>query len=107
VETTSSIQRFRHGRVSLAERLAAFFREHPRKWIDGRKLASIAGGYAWRTRVSDLRRPPYSMTLENRLRHIKTTDDGRLTVSEYRCVPAELTPRELVTAVSTAWELRP
>lgn len=107
METTASIQRFKRGRGSLAERLAAFFREHPGKWIDGRKLAAIAGGDAWRTRVSDLRRPPYSMTLENRLRHIKTTDDGRLTVSEYRYVPAELTPSKLATAVSTAWELRP
>jgi hypothetical protein len=67
-------------------RLAAFFRERPGCWIDGRTLGPIAGSYAWRTRISDLRRAPFLMTIENRLRSIQT-EDGAITISEYRYVP--------------------
>lgn len=67
-------------------RLAAFFRERPNRWIDGRSLGPIAGCYAWRSRVSDLRRAPFYMQIENRIRAIDT-DDGAITVSEYRYVP--------------------
>ena len=52
-------------------------------------LAPIAGSYAWRTRVSDLRRGPFLMTIENRQRTIQT-DDGPITVSEYRFVPPQV-----------------
>jgi hypothetical protein len=67
-------------------RLAAFFRERPGCWVDGRALALIAGSYAWRTRVSDLRRAPFYMQIENRQRTIQT-DHAPITVSEYRFVP--------------------
>lgn len=40
---------------SLCDQLEAYFKARPGLWIDGRKLATIAGAYAWRTRVSDLR----------------------------------------------------
>jgi hypothetical protein len=72
--------------VTRAERLAAFFRERPGCWIDGRRLGAIGGCYAWRSRVSDLRRAPFYMEIENRLRAV-STDDGLITVSEYRFVP--------------------
>lgn len=68
-------------------RLAAFFRERPGCWVDGRMLAPEAGSYAWRTRISDLRRAPFLMTIENRQRAIET-EDGAITISEYRYVPA-------------------
>ena len=65
--------------ASLCARLAAFLKARPNQWIDGRELATIAGAYGWRTRVSDLRRPPYSLTIENRQRR-----EGQYVVSEYR-----------------------
>jgi hypothetical protein len=65
--------------LCLCGRLAAFFNARPGEWIDGMELGRIAGSYAWRTRVSDLRRPPYNLTIENRQRR-----QGRRVVSEYR-----------------------
>lgn len=41
--------------MSLNDRLEALFRSRPGEWIDGRKLAEVAGYAAWRTRVSNLR----------------------------------------------------
>ena len=66
--------------MSTVDRLATFFEARPGQWIDGMALAQIAGSYAWRTRVSDLRKR--GLTVENRQRKI-----GRLTISEYRFVP--------------------
>jgi hypothetical protein len=51
--------------VSLCERLAAYFRERPGQWIDGHALLDIGGTFAFRTRLSELRRPPFNMTIEN------------------------------------------
>jgi hypothetical protein len=68
------------------QRLAALFRERPGCWIDGRMLGTVAGSYAWRTRISDLRRAPFLMTIENR-QHTVQTEDGAITISEYRYVP--------------------
>ena len=65
----------------LCARLAALFKSKPGVWIDGRQLATVAGTYGWRTRVSDLRRPPFNFTIENRQRR-----KGRQVVSEYRLV---------------------
>ena len=70
-----------------AGRLADYFRGRSGRWIDGGVLGQIAGSYAWRTRVSDLRRAPFYMQIENRLRAVPT-DDGPITVSEYRFVPS-------------------
>ena len=76
--------------TSLNSQLEQFFRERPNEWIDGRKLETIAGRYAWRTRVSDLR-ILRAMTIENRQRRITPPKDRPLlkpyTVSEYRFVP--------------------
>jgi hypothetical protein len=76
-------------RRSRSESLAAFFRAHPLAWVSGLSLAKIAGAYAWRTRVSDLRSAPFNMTIENRQRHVTEPDGRRYIVSEYRFVPAE------------------
>lgn len=72
------------------ESLAALFNEYPHVWIDGRTLANVAGAYAWRTRVSDLRKPPYAMAIENRQRHVCNVDgSGAATISEYRFTPTD------------------
>jgi hypothetical protein len=64
-------------------RLAQYFLERPARWIDGRELATIAGAYAWRTRLSELRRPPYDLRVENRQRRIRV-GGAAVTISEYR-----------------------
>lgn len=75
------------GRDTMAGRVAAFFKARPGEWIDGRELMAVAGSYGWRTRCSDIRRPPHSMTIDNRQRRV-----GRFVVSEYRYVPAAGSP---------------
>jgi hypothetical protein len=67
------------------QRLAALFLRHPGAWLDGRQLATVAGAYAWRTRASELRKPPYNMRIDNRVRRIE--ENGKTyQVSEYRFV---------------------
>lgn len=74
--------------MSLTDILAAYLAARPLEWIDGRAIATVAGAYAWRTRISQLRRPPHAMTIENRMRTERTAEGRRYTVSEYRYVPA-------------------
>lgn len=73
-------------RVTLCGKLSNLFRSKAGQWIDGRELATVAGAYGWRTRVSDLRRHPYVMTIENRVRSIP---GQAAKVSEYRFVPPD------------------
>ena len=68
----------------MAHRAYRFFLSRPRQWVDGRELAAVCGGYAWRTRISDIRFPPFNMTIENRQRK-----EGRFTISEYRWLAPE------------------
>ncbi len=68
--------------TSLNEKLAAYFKSRPNVWLDGRELSKVAGAYAWRSRISNLRKPPFNLTIENRLRR-----ERGFTVSEYRLVP--------------------
>lgn len=89
---------------SYRDRLAAFFRDRPGEWVDGMRLAPIAGIYAWRSRCSDLRK--LGMVIENRQRVERLHDANcpawlawdipgacrcerlrRITISEYRYVP--------------------
>jgi hypothetical protein len=73
---------------SLCDRLESYLRERPNTWIDGRQLATIAGNYAWRTRVSDLRRQR-ALDIQNRTRRTVKPDGSHYTVSEYRLVLPE------------------
>lgn len=73
-----------HSSHSLCDRLAAFLKARRGQWIDGRELALVAGAYVWRTRISDLRRPPYNLDIENRQRR-----EGRCVISEYRLAAAD------------------
>lgn len=52
--------------MTLNDRLAEFFKARPHQWVHARHLLPIAGFAAWRTRLSELRRAPYSMPIENR-----------------------------------------
>jgi len=74
---------------SLVYRVAAYLHERPNQWIDGRTIGTVAGSYGWRTRLSDLRRAPFNMTIENRQIRFKSGAD-KWTVSEYRYVPDAL-----------------
>lgn len=72
-------------RNSACARLARYLVLRRGQWIDGRVLAGIGGAYAWRTRLSDLRKAPWFLDIENRYRHVN--EDGRKwIVSEYRLV---------------------
>jgi hypothetical protein len=85
----------------MADRLAAFFKARPGEWIDGLQLAEIAGSYAWRSRVSDVRRGPHGLNIQNRLRRVERSDGTHYTVSEYRLVPGSTTPQAVVPAEMT------
>lgn len=74
--------------TSLCMKLAMHFEQHPGEWIDGRVLATIAGTYGWRSRVSNIRKPPFRMEIENRVRTV-TVNGDTFKVSEYRYVPAQ------------------
>lgn len=69
---------------SLTALVARHFAERPGEWVDMHTLARLAGTGGWRTRTSECRRPPYSMTIENRQRRVKLADGRTITVSEYR-----------------------
>lgn len=84
MDFTAPIEKPRAGK---AAQLAALFKAQPNAWIDGMELARIGGQYAWRTRVSDLRRAPWHMDIENRERKVEV-EGRRFTVSEYRYVQA-------------------
>ncbi|HXI50301.1 MAG TPA: hypothetical protein VNH84_02315 [Candidatus Saccharimonadales bacterium] len=72
---------------SFVDRVADYFKAYPGKWLDGRELATIGGGYAWRSRVSDCR-TQLGMTIENRQRRV-TVNGSRYVISEYRFVPLD------------------
>ena len=71
---------------SRCAKLAKFFVDHRGDWIDGRRISAIAGVYAWRTRISDLRHAPWHLSIENRVRVVDGEDGESYKVSEYRLV---------------------
>jgi hypothetical protein len=82
-EMTMTTMDLFYARSNLTTRLARF-NDRPNEWIDGQALAEVAGSYAWRTRVSDLRRAPFHMRIENRQRRVTRNDGSSYTISEYR-----------------------
>ena len=66
---------------SLCAKLARYFVAREGQWIDARELLGVAGFAGWRTRISNLRYPPYSMVIQNRTRRVRG-----LTESHYRLV---------------------
>lgn len=75
-------------KVTLNDRLAEYFKARPNQDIDARDLLPIAGFAGWRSRVAELRFPPYSMVIENKWKTVDTPN-GRRRVSWYRYVPAQ------------------
>ena len=72
-------------RQNLTAVVAEYFTARPNTWIDGREIQQIAGAYAWRTRISNVRHAPYFLNIQNRQRRIATSS-GSFTVSEYKPV---------------------
>ena len=65
------------------QKLASYFQARPNEWISALQLMSVGGVLAFRTRISNIRKPPYSMDIENRIER-----RGRAKHSFYRYVPA-------------------
>lgn len=74
--------------MTLAEALAQHFKAHPGEWLNGLDLGRVAGSYAWRSRCAELRKPPFSMQIDNRQEHHTRPDGSRFTLSLYRYVVA-------------------
>jgi hypothetical protein len=72
-------------RLSLCDKLEAYLKARPLTWIDGKRFESVAGGYGWRTRLSECRRER-GMRIENRVRTIKR-EGFSYRISEYMFVP--------------------
>jgi len=70
---------------TLRERVAAFLRQHPNRWIVATSFESVGGRQGWRTRLSDCRR--LGMQIENRVRMVRLEDGSSYKLSEYRYVP--------------------
>lgn len=69
-------------RQSMCARLARFLLIHRGEWIDGKVLAKHGGAYAYRTRLSDLRKRPWLLQIDNRVRTVEQ-DGVTFKVSEY------------------------
>jgi hypothetical protein len=74
--------------MTLNDRLERFFREHPGVWLDGKDIAGIAGAYAWRSRVSDVRQGfrEQGGDILNRQKRIRISQDNYYVRSEYMAV---------------------
>jgi hypothetical protein len=68
---------------TVLSRLAKLFLDRRGVWIDGREIAKVAGAYAWRTRVSDLRHAPWTLDIRNRQRRVDGADGETYVISEY------------------------
>ena len=69
--------------MTLNDKLEALFRANPGQWLDGHRLAEVAGYAGWRSRCSNLR-TQRGMVIENRVQR-----RPNLTVTEYRWVPPQ------------------
>ena len=74
--------------ATIVERMAAFFRERPGQPVDMHVLDQRFGCGGWRTRVSDLRRAPWFMAIENRWWEERRADGTKYRVSVYTYRPA-------------------
>lgn len=70
-----------------ADFFAAFFRHRPNTWISALELMNERACLSFRTRLSDLRYPPYAMDIQNRQEVVQ----GKR-YSFYRYVPSEGKP---------------
>jgi hypothetical protein len=49
--------------MSAVERTAKYLRAHRRRWVSAIDLARVGGLLAWRSRVAELRFPPFNMAI--------------------------------------------
>lgn len=71
-------------RPSRLEALAAFFIARPNSWQSALDVMPIGGTLSWRSRVADLRRPPWNLNIRNRQRMVRRPDGTKVLISEYR-----------------------
>lgn len=50
--------------MSAAVRTAKYLKRHRRRWVSAIDLARVGGLLAWRSRVAELRFPPFDMSVE-------------------------------------------
>jgi len=80
--------------TSLTQQLAAFLKARPHQWIGAREFEQF-GRQSWRTRLSECRKAPHFMNIENRvtIREWKGTlpmgQSRHWKQSEYRYVPSQ------------------
>lgn len=74
---------------TLCDRVAALLKAREGQWVDGRDIAAVGGYAAYRTRLSDLRRSPYAMQIDNRVRTVEVEPGRFVKISEYKFVPAD------------------
>lgn len=72
--------------MTFRDRVAAFLKENPGRWISAEEFEPVGGRQAWRTRIADCR-TQLGMTIENRVRYIERADGTKFTRSEYRFIP--------------------
>jgi hypothetical protein len=73
---------------SFNDKLEAYFRARQGEWINGMELAKVAGCFAWRTRVSDVRLR--GLAIANRQRRLRNAQGKVYVVSEYAYQPVSL-----------------
>lgn len=73
--------------TTLNDKLEAYLKARPNRWIPATAFERVAGRQGWRTRLSNCRRQR-SMTIENRLATRTTVNGDRFTLSWYRYVPS-------------------
>jgi hypothetical protein len=69
---------------TMCARVARLLLANRGTWVDGTEIARVGGAYAWRTRLSDLRKTPWCLTVENQMRHVDAGGGHYYKVSEYR-----------------------
>lgn len=58
------------------------------EWFDYWQVAQVGGQCAWRTRISDIRKAPWFLDVENRQTRVTRPDGSSFVVSQYRIAPA-------------------
>lgn len=67
-----------------ADFFAAYFKARPNVWISALELMQQRACLSFRTRLSDLRYPPYDMQIDNKQERHKGSDGRMVTHSFYR-----------------------
>ncbi len=71
--------------MSLNEQLFRYFRQRRGQWVSALAIAKRAGLLSSRTRISECRRSPWNLTVQNRQRYIRR-GPRLIRISEYRCL---------------------